>query len=118
MHRMFWNLPYPYGVADILRQDLINLNECGVKVQSGDCLWWKARVGKRVSQVGPNGRDTKINLLLAISGDGDTQNRWSEYWTGDGTTGLQMINFIQGFVNDVGQGNTQHRYCFIMDNLT
>jgi hypothetical protein len=47
---MFWNLPYAYGIADILQQDLIGLDECGVKVQSGDCLWGKAWVGTRVSQ--------------------------------------------------------------------
>ena len=25
---MFWNLPYPYGIADIRRQDMIDLDEC------------------------------------------------------------------------------------------
>jgi hypothetical protein len=49
-HWMFWNLPYPYGTANIWQQVLIALDECGVKVQSGDCLWWKAQVGKWVSE--------------------------------------------------------------------
>ncbi len=114
---MFWNLPYPYAIADILQQDLINLDECGVEVQSGDRYWGKAWVEKCVSQAVTYGRDTKINLLLAISGDGDTRNRWREYWAGEGINGLRMINFIQGIVNDLGQGNAQRRYCFIMDNL-
>jgi hypothetical protein len=114
---MFWNLPYPYGIADICWQDLIDLDECGVEVQSGDCSRGKTRVGRRVNQAGPYGRDTKINLLLAISGDGAARNRWREYWTGEGTNGLRMINCIQQVINDLGQGNAQHRYCFIMGNL-
>jgi hypothetical protein len=75
-HWMFWNFPYPYGIADILQQDLNDLDECGVEVQSGDHSRGKAWVGKRVSQAYPYGRDTKINLLLTISGVGDTRNRW------------------------------------------
>jgi hypothetical protein len=60
---MFWNLPYPYGIANIRRADMIDLDECGVEVQSGDRCWGKARVGKRVNQAGPYTKDTKINLL-------------------------------------------------------
>jgi len=111
-------LEYPYGIADIRRQDIIDLDECGVEVMSGDRSWGKAYVGKRVSQTGPYGKDTKINLLLAISGDGTNPSRWRDYWTGEGTTGVQMINFIRRVINDIGQGNANRRYCFIMDNLT
>jgi hypothetical protein len=42
---VFWNFPYPYGIADICRQDIINLDECGVEVQSGDRSWGKANCG-------------------------------------------------------------------------
>jgi hypothetical protein len=51
-HWEFWNLPYPYGIADIRRQDIIDLDECGVEVMSGDRSWGKAYVGKRVGQPG------------------------------------------------------------------
>ena len=114
----FWNLPYPYGIADIRRQDIIDLDECGVEVMSGDRSWGKAYVGKRVGQPGAYGKDTKINLLLAISGDGTNPSRWREYWTGEGTTGVRMINFIRRIINQIGPGTANRRYCFIMDNLT
>ena len=114
----FWNLPYPYGIADIRRQDIIDLDECGVEVMSGDRSWGKAYVGKRVGQPGAYGKDTKINLLLAISGDGTNPSRWREYWTGEGTTGVRMINFIRTIINQIGPGTANRRYCFIMDNLT
>ena len=114
----FWNLPYPYGIADIRRQDMIDLDECGVEVMSGDRSWGKAYVGRRVGQPGAYGKDTKINLLLAISGDGINRYRWREYWTGEGTTGVRMINFIRTIINQIGPGTANRRYCFIMDNLT
>jgi hypothetical protein len=115
----FWNLPYGSGgIADIRRQDIIDLDECGVEVMSSDRSWGKAYVGKRVRQPGAYGRDTKINLLLAISGDDVDRYRWSEHWTGEGTTGVRMINFIRRIINDIGQGTANRRYCFIMDNLT
>jgi hypothetical protein len=114
---VFWNMPYPYGIANIRRQDLIDLDECGVEVQSADRGWGKAYVGKRVKQSGPYQKDTKYNLLLAISGDGANPSRWRDIWTGEGTTGRRMIAFIRRIVNDIGQGTAERRYCFIMDNL-
>jgi hypothetical protein len=72
---MFWNLPYLYGIADIWHQDMIDLDECGVKVQSANQHWGKARVGKPVNQTGPYSKLTKINILLAILGNDDPTNR-------------------------------------------
>ena len=74
-------------------------------MQTGDRSWGKAFIGKRVGQTGPYGKDIKINLLLAISGDDITWYRWIEYWTVEGTTGVQMINFIQRIINSIGPGN-------------
>ena len=113
----YWNLPYPYGIADIRRQDIIDLDECGVEVQSADRNIGKADVGKRVKQTGPYQKSTKYNLLLAISGDGANPRRWRDTWTGEGTTGPRMIDFIQAILNDIGPGTPQRRYCFTLDNL-
>ena len=38
----YWNLPYPYGIADIRRKDLVDLDECGVLVQTADTVIGKA----------------------------------------------------------------------------
>jgi hypothetical protein len=106
---MFWNLPYPYGIADIRHQDMINLDECGVEVQSADRHWGKAHVGKRVNQTGPYSKPTKINLHLAFLGDDDYTNRLqlSETWVGEETTGNRMLTFIQRIVNNIGPGTRQ-----------
>ena len=106
---MFWNLPYPYGIADIRRQDMIDLDECGVEMTDADWSLGKAYIGHRVSQPGPYSKSTKINLLLAISGDDNNRWRWREMWTGEGTTGTRMITFIQRIINDIGPGTAQRR---------
>mmetsp|Transcript_15828 Transcript_15828/g.23678 ORF Transcript_15828/g.23678 Transcript_15828/m.23678 type:complete len:92 (+) Transcript_15828:612-887(+) len=74
---------------------MIDLDECGVEVQSADRHLGKSYVGKRVKQTGPYQKSTKYNLLLAISGDGANPRRWRDTWTGEGTTGLRMIEFIR-----------------------
>ncbi|KAL9179479.1 hypothetical protein ACHAXT_008769 [Thalassiosira profunda] len=114
----FWNLPYPYGIADIRRRDLIDLDECGIELQSADRHIGKAYIGKRVQQTGPYQKSTKWNLLLAICGDGNTNHRWRDIWTGEGTTGERMCRFIRQIINSIGPGTPARRYCFIMDNLS
>ena len=115
---MFWNLPYPYGIADIRRQDMIDLDECGVEMTDADRSLGKAYIGHQLSQPGPYSKSTKINLLLVISGDDINRWRWREMWTGEGTTGTRMITFIQRIINDIGPGTAQRRYCFTMNNQT
>ena len=75
---MFWNLPYPYGIADIRRQDMIDLDECGFELKSAKRGIGKAYVGKRVKQSGLYSKTEKYNLLLAISGDGSRPLRWRD----------------------------------------
>lgn len=114
---MYWNLPYPYGIADIRRRDLIDLDECGKELSNCDRRIGKAYIGTRVNQTGPYTKTDKYNLLLAISGDGATNFRWRDIWTGEGTTGNRMIAFVQRIINDIGPGTPARRYCFTMDNL-
>ena len=48
----YWNLPYPYGIADIRWEDLVNLDECGVYVETADKVIGKSYVGSQVQQAG------------------------------------------------------------------
>ena len=91
----YWHLPYPYGIADIRRQDLIDLDECGIELSTAERDIGKAYVGERVQQEGLYSQTDKWNLLLAICGDPNNPLRWRDLWTGEGTTGRRMINFIQ-----------------------
>jgi hypothetical protein len=113
----FWNLAYPLGIADIRRTDFIDLDECGLFVETGSRGYGKCYIGKRVNEEGPYSKSEKWNLLLAISGD-PTAERWKKMWLEGGTTNTKMIDFIQDILDDIGPGTPQRRRCFIMDNLT
>jgi len=65
---MYWNLPYPFGIADIRVEDLIDLDECGLFVETADKKIGKAFVGKRVRQEGNYQKSEKLTLLLGIAG--------------------------------------------------
>ena len=114
---MYWNLPYPFGIADIRVEDLIDLDECGLFVETADRTIGKAFVGKRVRQEGNYQKSEKWTLLLAIAGSA-VGERWADMWLEGGTTGDRMITFIQQILNYIGQGNQVRRRCFIMDNLS
>ena len=72
---MFWNLPYPLGIADIRRQDMIDLDECGIEPSTADRSIGNAYLGRRVKQSGLYLKSDKLNQLLAISGDDDNPMR-------------------------------------------
>ena len=113
----FYNLPHPLGIADIRRDDMIDLDECGLFVESSDRKWGKTYIGKRCRQAGPYQKSCKYTLLLAISGD-DVANRWYDMWKEGGTTNDRMITFIERILQDIGPGTPQRRRCFTMDNLS
>ena len=71
----YWNLLYPSGIVDIHRHDLIDIDECGVKLSTVDRSIGKAYIGKRVKQSGLHSKSDEWTLLLAISGDPNGK-RW------------------------------------------
>lgn len=113
---MYWHLPYPYGIADVKREDFIGLDGCGVFVETADKHIGKAYTGNRVRQAGNYQKSEKWNLLLGIAGS-EAAERWAEMWLEGGTTNIKMIEFIQKVLVDIGAGTPLRRRCFIMDNL-
>ena len=113
----FWNMAYPFGIADIRREDMIDLDEAGFELSTADRGEGKAYVGKRVKQSGLYSRSDKWTLLLAIAGD-NNGDRWLDYWTGEGTNANRTIGFVQKIVDDIGPGTPARRRCFTMDNLS
>ena len=112
----YWNLPYPFSMADILIEDTIDLDECGIFLQTADRHIGKAAIGCRVREAGPYAKTEKYNLLLAISGSQEAR-RWSMTWLVGGTTNDKMIEFVTIILSDLPHGTPERRYCFTMDNL-
>lgn len=117
----FWNLPYPWGIADVRRQDLIDLDEAGLFVETANRSTGKARFRRRVRETGPYGHSQKLNILFAISGadpePGRSAERWVDMWYEGGTTVHRFLRFICRILSRIGRGNPARRRTFIMDNL-
>jgi hypothetical protein len=57
-------MPYPWGIADIRVEDLIDLDKCGLFVETAHKSIGKAFVGNRVQQEGNHSKSEKWTLLL------------------------------------------------------
>lgn len=118
----FYNLPYPDGVADVRAKDMIDLDECGIFVNTANRSFGKAFIGRRVNEEGPYSKSEKWNLLLAVSGELGTleapSRRWRDMWQNEGTTVERMLAFINHILSTLPHGDEGCRYCFVMDNLS
>jgi transposase len=112
----FWNTNYPYGIADIARENLIDVDEAGIFLETCNRGMGKSTIGKRVRQEGPYGHSEKWTLKFAIAGEGN--QCWTEMQQVAGTTIVDFALYIQMILDDLPQGNAQRRRCFIMDNLS
>ena len=116
---MFWNMPYPYGIADIKRKNMIDLDECGIELSTAERDIGKTYIGDCCNQSGLYSKTDKLNLLLAILGDEELTLRWKDIWTGEGTTGQKIVDFVHWIIEDLKNlGLPDRRFCFLMDNLT
>lgn len=113
----YWNMPYPFGIANIRRRDLIDIDESGIFLETADMKIGKALFGRRVKEIGNYGHGKRINFLFAIAGSQQAE-RWMELWDQGGLDLVRFLAFIQRILNDIGPGTPQRRWCFTMDNCS
>ena len=119
----YWNYPYPLGIADIGRSQIIDLDECGVFMEThANRQHGKSFIGLRVREEGAYGKSEKWNVLLAVCGENESANgqaarRWADVWLDGGTTVDKMLDFIQVILQDIGVATENNFYVFTMDNL-
>lgn len=117
----YWFLPCPFGIADIPRSRIIDLDEAALFVESANRSRGKAHLVRRVREVGPYGHSEKLNILVAISGEdyapGHPARRWVDTWNDGGTTTAKFLTFILRILIDIGQGTPGNFRVFTMDNL-
>ena len=82
---IYWFEDYPAGVADIQLEDLIDIDEAGIFLETAARRIGKVSIGSRVREEGPYGHSTKYTLTMAISGDRNGQ-RWVLFEEKVGTT--------------------------------
>ena len=113
----FWNMPFPYGIANINRNDLIDINEAAIFLETVGRRYGKCFVGKRVCGTGPYGHSEKWTLTMAISGSPQGE-QWVDFVHKSGMTTANFLTFIRRILNSIPPGNTGRRRVFIMDNLS
>ena len=104
----YWYLPCPFGIANIPRWRIIDLDEAALFVELAIRGRGKAHLSCRAREVGPYGHSEKLNILVAICGKdytpGHQGRRWTETWTHGGTTITKFLRFIQRILQDIGHG--------------
>ena len=71
---------YPNGIADIRRDDMIDVDEAGIKLEHANRRMGKAALSGRVRQRGNYGYGENHTLKMAISGDHEGR-RWVRFDT-------------------------------------
>ena len=94
----YWNRNYPFGMANIRRQDIIDLDEAGIFTETADRKYGKCEIGRRVKQAGPYSKSAKINILMAVSGDEDGR-RWWYTWEVESEVLLLLFHILSMLVS-------------------
>ena len=114
---MYWTWNYPHGMADVDTDDIIDIDECGLFLETSNRNHGKVARGRRCDQRGVYNRGQKMNLLLAVCADRNYPMRWEESWIGEGTTLYRFYNYMHRIVDDLAQQHPGRSFCFTMDNL-
>ena len=89
----------------------------GLELEHQNRAFGKTVVGDRRNQAGVYNRNTKLNVLLGISGCDIDRSRWLETWTGEGTTLNWFYDFVERVVDDINERFPGRVFTFTMDNL-
>ena len=61
---IYWNHPYPMGIADVDLEEVIDIDESGYYLETTNKKYGKVLRGRRCSQAGHYNRGRKLNVLL------------------------------------------------------
>ena len=120
----YWYLPCPFGIANVPRSRIIDLDEAALFLESSNRGRGKAHITRCVSvrDVGPYGHSKKLNILVAICGEdytpGHPSRRWISTWNDGGTTIARFLAFVDRILQDIGPGTPADWYCITMGNLS
>jgi hypothetical protein len=111
----FWYSPYPFGIADVDCEDMIDLDECKVIIEHANRRFAKCTLSRRCRKTGLYGHGRGRILLMAICPDG---RHWYRFVDQPGTDVTLFSSFINEILADLGPwAPGRPRYCFTMDNL-
>lgn len=104
----YWNLDAPHGIADVARDDMIDIDEAGIFLEKANRRYGKAHVSSRTRAAGNYGHGEKHTLLLAIAGGPDGE-RWIDYSSRAGTSAYDFYQFIEKILVEIGHANLSRK---------
>eukprot|EP00957_Ditylum_brightwellii_P010821 820352-Ditylum_brightwellii.AAC.1 len=72
----YWNLPYLHGIPDVVTDDVINLDQCGVYIETANRKFGKTFIGTLLNQEGECKQGKMLNVQLPICADQNSPMRW------------------------------------------
>lgn len=114
---MYWEFEYPYGMVGVDTRDILDLDECGIMVETTNRNFGKVASILRCDDNGPFNRNAKLNLLLCVSADEDAPITFHETWVGEGTTLWRFYNYMLRLIEHLATFYPGRSFCFTMDNL-
>jgi transposase len=93
---------------------MIDIDECGIYLQTAKRTNGKAYLNVRVRDEGPYGHDVKYTLIAAVAADG---YRYMRFERKSGTTAIDFADFIAEVITQIPLANV-NRKLFLWDNLS
>lgn len=104
-------------MVGIETRDILDLDECGLMVETSNRKFGKTTSILRCDDSGPFNRNGKLNLLLCVGADEDDTITFHETWVGEGTTLWRFYNFMERLTEYLTTFHPGRSFCFTMDNL-
>jgi len=108
-HRfVYWHSHYPAGMADVLRDDVIDFDETAIFVETTNRKSGNSVIGVRVKEEGPYNHSETYTLTMAISRHHDGE-KWVDFERKSGTTTHDTFQFVLRILRSIRRGTPQRR---------
>jgi hypothetical protein len=116
--RMYWENAYPQGIAGVMTDEMIDIDEAKFKLESADRKYGKVAREFRCNLRGKYKKgEPGSNLIMAISGDGNNPYSFHQQYTEGGTDLWRFYSFMRDLIDDLQTRFPGRRFTFTMDNL-
>ena len=115
----YWSLPYPRGIAEEETRDIIDIDECCLKLESTNRKYGKVTRDKRCTKRGKFKKgEGKMSLIMGISGDKEFDDLFfHRTYTEGGTDTVRIYVFMKDFIEYLEGRCPGRKFLFTMDNL-
>jgi hypothetical protein len=115
----YWSLPYPHGIAGEETRDIIDIDECCLKLESINRKYGKVTRDRRCTKRGKFKKgEGRMSLIMGICGDGSVDDFFfHKTYTQGGTDTGRFYLFMAEFIAYLETRFPGRKFLFTMDNL-